>query len=92
MYLGTIYIHPKFRPDWTSNMAARRLAAILENKLSDINDLMAGLSQNFNLVTIHDIRQGFPICDLLFKVTEVKVQNVNISRHVSLLDLDCNLV
>jgi hypothetical protein len=49
MYLVTIYIHAKFQPDQTSNMAARCLAAILENKLSAISpDLMAGLYPNFN--------------------------------------------
>jgi hypothetical protein len=36
MYLGTIYIHAKFWPDRTSNMAARRLVAILENKLGAV--------------------------------------------------------
>jgi hypothetical protein len=49
MYLGTIYIHTKFWHDRTSNMGARQLAAILENKLSAITpDLMAGLSPNFS--------------------------------------------
>jgi hypothetical protein len=37
------------KPDRTSNMAARRLAAIFEYKISAITpDLMAGLSPNFN--------------------------------------------
>jgi hypothetical protein len=39
----------KYLPDRTSNMAARRLAAILENKLCAITpELMAGISPNFN--------------------------------------------
>jgi hypothetical protein len=62
---------------------------MLENKLSAIPpDLMAGLSPHFNRVgtssndTLHNNRVQF---DLFSMVTEVNVQNVAISRHVSLL-------
>jgi hypothetical protein len=54
MYLGTNYISTKFRPDWTSNMAAGQPSwktnkcYILENQQSAITpELMAGSSPNF---------------------------------------------
>jgi hypothetical protein len=72
-------------------MAARGLAAILENRQSAITPDLAGLSPR-----VHDIMQEIPILPtVLFKVTAlVNVQNATISLHVSLLfDLEhSNLV
>jgi hypothetical protein len=49
MYLGTIYISPKFRPDRTSNMAA---IPILENQLSAITPTNGCMDHLQNLIIV----------------------------------------
>jgi hypothetical protein len=77
MYLGTIYIYIVFRPDRTSNMAARwpswktKKALLLLNWRLDHLQIFIIVASNKD--TWHDTQ----VFDLtyFFKGTEVKVQN-----------------
>jgi hypothetical protein len=82
MYLGTIYLSTKFRPEQTSNMAARWPS--WGKKQSAITPELL-LKKYGRQVAILGKKTKCYTPELLLKVTEVKVQNVTISLYVSLL-------